>query len=127
MFDWQAPYPYLSLPVVLGSAGGLGLLIGPAGLWLLQHRRDPSLSDPSQASLDESFVMLLFLTSLTGLLLLIFRERQVMGLLLMVHLGFVLALFVTLPYGKFVHALYRVAALVKYAREDARNDTSRER
>jgi citrate/tricarballylate utilization protein len=34
--------------------------------------------------------------------------------LLIVHLGAVLALFVTLPYGKFVHALYRFAALVRY-------------
>jgi citrate/tricarballylate utilization protein len=40
-----------------------------------------------------------------------------MGLLLVVHLGAVLALFVTLPYGKFVHGIYRTAALVKFARE----------
>jgi citrate/tricarballylate utilization protein len=44
-----------------------------------------------------------------------------MGLLLVVHLSAVLALFVTLPYGKFVHGLYRAAALVKFAAE-ARND-----
>ena len=30
------------------------------------------------------------------------------------HLGAVLALFLTLPYGKFVHALYRFAALVRF-------------
>jgi hypothetical protein len=29
----------------------------------------------------------------------------------------VLALFVTLPYGKFVHGIYRAAALAKYAAE----------
>jgi len=29
----------------------------------------------------------------------------------------VFALFITLPYGKFVHGLYRFAALVRYARE----------
>jgi citrate/tricarballylate utilization protein len=40
-----------------------------------------------------------------------------MGLLLAVHLGFVFALFLTLPYGKFVHGLYRFLALVQYARE----------
>jgi citrate/tricarballylate utilization protein len=37
--------------------------------------------------------------------------------LLVVHLGLVLALFLTLPFGKFVHGLYRAAALVQYARE----------
>jgi len=31
-FGWIAPYAYTSLPVILGTVGGLGLLIGPAGL-----------------------------------------------------------------------------------------------
>jgi citrate/tricarballylate utilization protein len=67
-----------------------------------------------------SFITLLFLTSLTGLLLLVLREQAVMGPLLILHLGVVLALFVTLPYGKFVHGLYRLAALIHYARDDHR-------
>jgi citrate/tricarballylate utilization protein len=40
-----------------------------------------------------------------------------MGRLLALHLGAVLALFVTLPYGKFVHGFYRLAALWVYERE----------
>ena len=40
-----------------------------------------------------------------------------MGVLLVIHLGAVLALFLTLPYGKFVHGIYRTAALLKYAVE----------
>jgi citrate/tricarballylate utilization protein len=39
-----------------------------------------------------------------------------MGLLLVVHLGVVLALFLTLPYGKFVHGIYRGVALLRYRR-----------
>jgi citrate/tricarballylate utilization protein len=116
-----APYAYTSLPVILGTVGGLGLLAGPAGLFLLRARRDPALGDPAQGSLDEAFLLLLFLTSLTGLALLALRHQAVMGLLLVVHLATVLALFVTLPYGKFVHGLYRTAALVKFAAEE-RND-----
>lgn len=119
VFGWEAPYGYASLPVLLGTVGGIGLLIGPAGLLVLRQRRDRSLGDPEQEGMDVSFITLLFVTSLTGLLLLVLRERTVMGLLLIVHLGAVLALFVTLPYGKFVHGLYRVAALIKYANEDA--------
>jgi citrate/tricarballylate utilization protein len=111
---WSAPYPYTSLPVILGTSGGIGLLVGPLGLMVHRRKRDPALADPAESRLDESFLALLFLTSLSGLLLLVLRDRTAMAILLVVHLGIVLALFVTLPYGKFVHGLYRLAALVKY-------------
>ena len=117
VFGWQAPYAYTSLPVILGTAGGAGLVVGSAGLLMERRRRDPSLGDPAQDGLDQSFIALLFLAAFTGLLLLVLRERAVMSALLIVHLGVVLALFLTLPYGKFVHGIYRAAALVKYARE----------
>ena len=122
VFGWLAPYPYDSLPVLLGMAGGAGLLIGPAGLMVVRGHRDPALGDPDQRGLDESFIALLFLASLTGFLLLALRERAVMSALLVVHLGTVLALFVTLPYGKFVHGVYRTAALINYAMESRRTE-----
>jgi citrate/tricarballylate utilization protein len=124
VFGWHAPYAYTSLPVVLGTLGGAGLLVGPAGLFVLRRTRDPALGDPAQHGLDDSFLALLFLTSLTGLLLLVLRDGALMGSLLIVHLGIVLALFLTLPYGKFVHGFYRAAALVKYAIEMARDPES---
>lgn len=119
VFGWEAPYDYTSVPVVLGTAGGLGLLIGPVGQLILRTRRDPALGAPAQGGLDDAFIVLVFLTSLTGLMLLALRSEPIMGVLLIVHLGVVLALFLTLPYGKFVHGLYRAAALVKAAREGA--------
>jgi citrate/tricarballylate utilization protein len=117
VFGWIAPYAYTSLPVLLGTAGGVGLLIGPAGLLALRRRRDPALSAAGQRGLDESFIVLLLLTSLTGLALLVLRNQAAMAALLVIHLGAVVALFVTLPYGKFVHGIYRTAALVTYAAE----------
>jgi citrate/tricarballylate utilization protein len=119
VFRWYAPYPYISLPVILGTVGGVGLLVGPVGLFALKRRRDPALGDPDQNGLDVSFILLLFLTTVTGMLLLVARASSTMPYLLVTHLGLVLALFVTLPYGKFVHGIYRAAALVKYARESA--------
>ena len=115
----DAPYPFLSVPVIFGTLGGIGLLIGPAGLYFVKLRRDPAISDPQQNSADVSFLALLFLTSLTGLLLLALRDAREMAILLRVHLGVVLALFLTMPYGKFVHGAYRLAALVRYAFEAA--------
>jgi citrate/tricarballylate utilization protein len=117
VFGWRAPYGYSSLPVVLGTLGGAGLLAGSSGLSMLRRRRDPALGDPAQAGFDESFLALLFASSLSGLAVLMLRDRPVMGPLLLVHLGTVLALFVTLPYGKFVHGVYRMAALMIGARE----------
>ena len=118
--DWKAPYPFWSLPVLLGTVGGVGLLVGPAGLAWLKRRRDPELADPAQRGMEAGFLALLFLTSLTGLALLAFRETAAMGMLLVAHLGVVLALFATMPYGKFVHALYRLAALARFHLERRR-------
>jgi citrate/tricarballylate utilization protein len=120
VLGWRAPYGYASLPVVLGTLGGAGLLIGPAGLFAVRRRRDPALGDPVQDGPDESFILMLFMTSVTGLLLLALRGQPVMAPLLIVHLGFVLGLFLTLPYGKFVHGIYRTVALMIYAQERPR-------
>jgi citrate/tricarballylate utilization protein len=60
---------------------------------------------------------MLFLTSLTGMALLLWRDAPAMGPLLALHLGVVFSLFITMPYGKFVHGIYRYVALVRYARE----------
>ena len=112
-----APYPFWSAPVLLGTAGGIGLLIGPAGLLWLNLKRHPQQGDAAQKPMDRGFIALLFLTSATGLALLAGRDGGAMALLLAIHLGVVMALFLTLPYGKFAHGIYRSAALLKWAIE----------
>jgi citrate/tricarballylate utilization protein len=116
-FGWEAPYPVTSRPVVLGTVGGIGLLVGPIGLWRLNRRRHPEHGDRAQTTMDRGFIALLFLTSLTGLLLLVLRDTGAMALLLAIHLGVVMAFFATLPYGKFAHGVFRSAALLKWAIE----------
>lgn len=117
VFGWIAPYPWWDLPVMLGTLGGIGLLAGPAGLLAAKWTRDPALRDDARFDMDAAFLVMLFLTSLTGLALLLLRATPAMGLLLALHLGVVFAFFITMPYGRFVHGLYRFAALVRYAKE----------
>ncbi|NPU14560.1 tricarballylate utilization 4Fe-4S protein TcuB [Bradyrhizobium sp. 83002] len=113
----EAPYPLWDLPVVLGTLGGIGIVIGPLGLYAAKRKREPAMMDEGSRSMDVAFLAMLGLTGTTGLALLLLRESSAMGVLLALHLGAVFALFVTLPYGKFVHGLYRFLALVRYARE----------
>jgi citrate/tricarballylate utilization protein len=116
----EAPYALTSLPVLLGTAGGIGLLAGPAGLLWLNLRRNPQHGDTAQRPMDRGFIALLLLTSVSGLALLALRDSSMMSLLLAVHLGVVMALFLTLPYGKFAHGIYRSAALLKWSVEKRR-------
>ncbi|HOZ65684.1 MAG TPA: tricarballylate utilization protein TcuB, partial [Burkholderiaceae bacterium] len=67
--------------------------------------------------MDRAFIALLFFTSLTGLALMTWRDTTAMALMLALHLGVVMALFATLPYGKFAHGVFRSAALLKWAIE----------
>ncbi|OXS15322.1 TcuB protein [Zobellella denitrificans] len=122
VLGWSAPYGFFSLPKLLGTLGGLGLLIGPAGLLYLKRKRDPNTADLEQTGMDIAFIALLWLTAFTGLLLMVLRETGLLGLMLVIHLGFVMSLFLTLPYGKFVHGLYRLGALLKNALEQRREE-----
>jgi citrate/tricarballylate utilization protein len=113
----HAPYPLISAPVVLGSLGGVSLFIGAAGLLGLHLRRNPDQGDAAQQPMDRGFIALLLLTSSSGLALLALRDTAAMAGLLALHLGVVMALFATMPYGKFGHGVYRCAALLKFAVE----------
>ena len=119
----QAPYPILSLPVLLGTMGGLGLLIGPAGLIWNKLKSSPETT--RNQGMDYAFLASLFLVSLTGLLLLALRETSAMGMFLLIHLGFVLGFFLMLPYSKFVHGMYRFIALVRFSAEQGRSGRPR--
>jgi len=113
----EAPYPWYDLPVALGTLGGIGLVIGPTGLLAAKARRDPAAQDEARRGMDVAFIAMLLMTGITGLALLGWRETPAMGPLLALHLGVVFGFFITMPYGKFVHGLYRFAALIRYATE----------
>ena len=120
VFHEEAPYPLLSAPVLLGTIGGVSLCLGVVGLLWLNIRRHPLHGDTGQRAMDRGFMVLLILVSLSGLALLAFRTTPAMSMLLCLHLGVVMALFLTLPYGKFAHGIFRCAALLKWSIEKRR-------
>ena len=83
----------------------------------------PERGDSRQRPMDRAFIALLFLISVSGLLLWLARDTAAMALLLCAHLGAVMALFLTLPYGKFAHGIYRSAALLRFAVEKRQPST----
>jgi len=117
LLGWPAPYGFDSLPKLLGTAGGVSLALGTAGLGWLNLRRHPLQGDAAQKPMDRGFLLLLFLTASSGLAVMsCHRSAGFVGLLCL-HLGAVMALFATLPYGKFAHGVFRVAALLKWSIE----------
>jgi citrate/tricarballylate utilization protein len=80
-------------------------------------RRNPLQGDEHQIPMDRGFIALLLLVSASGLALLAWRETNALGILLAVHLGLVMAFFLTMPYSKFAHGIFRTAALLKYTIE----------
>jgi citrate/tricarballylate utilization protein len=117
VMGYAAPYAFLSAPVLLGTVGGILLLIGTVGLFAMKFVDDPIPSVRRLLGGDIALLILLALTSLTGLMLLALRSTSAMSTMLALHLGFILALFLALPYSKMVHGVYRSAALLRRAVE----------
>jgi citrate/tricarballylate utilization protein len=117
VLDWPAPYDFTSLPKILGTVGGIALAWGTLGLWRLNLARDPSHGDIQQRPMDRGFIALLFLISVSGLALMLSKNSMTMPSLLALHLGLVMALFLTLPYGKFAHGIFRMASLLRFSVE----------
>jgi citrate/tricarballylate utilization protein len=118
-----APYPYLSIPVLIGTLGGLMLLAGTSGFIYLKFNQRRA-RQMGQLQLDLTLTTSLWLIALSGLLLLVLRETSAMPALLLVHLGFVFGFFITMPYTKMVHGLFRMLSLALFyaETEDAVSD-----
>jgi citrate/tricarballylate utilization protein len=111
------PYALGSAPVIFGAVGGVALILGTGGLLYFKLRSDPDPAGAGAPGMDYIFLVTLGLVALTGMFTLVYRETSAMGSLLVLHLGFIAALFLTAPYGKFVHAVYRTLAVMRYEME----------
>ncbi len=112
VFDMQAPYGFFSLPKLLGVPGGVLLTIGTIGLAWLKTKADPKLGAVRVWGGEMGFIVLLGATGATGLALYAATGTGAVPLLLAIHLGFVLAFFLLLPYSKMIHGFYRLSALI---------------
>ena len=110
------PYPLLSVPVILGTAGGLSMLAGCAGLIALKRRGGPA----EHRVADYGLLFGLGLLALTGLLTVALRATPAFGLILVLHLATIVVCFGIAPYTRFVHAGYRFLALAADAIEQRR-------
>jgi citrate/tricarballylate utilization protein len=116
----RPPYSLASAPVILGTLGGVGILAGACGFLVLNRRDTRQLAVASSASLDSAFLAALILVCMTGIAVLVTQKSVgVVHVVLLAHLATIIMFYITVPYGKMMHAVYRFGALVRYARDTA--------
>ena len=117
LFGWHAPYR------VVRACRSCSARSAASGCWSVRRAARAaagairSWATPRSAAWTRPSSPCCSSPASPGWLLLVLRDTAAWGCCWRVHLGVVLALFLTLPYGKFVHGLYRFLALVKYAGE----------
>ena len=108
------PYAYLSVPVVTGTLGGVGMIAGGAGLLVLKARSDGARSTERMRAADYAFTTALLLLAVTGLLTLAVRDTAAFGPVLTAHLAAIMVSFAVAPYTKFAHWPYRLLSIYKH-------------
>jgi citrate/tricarballylate utilization protein len=125
LLGMNPPYDYLSAPVISGTLGGAGMVVGCTGLIALQTRSERELGSESMRRADYGFLWALLILSLTGLLTLVVRATSLFAPVFVVHLASVIVAFAVAPYTKFVHWVYRLLAIYKHNLDQARSARSR--
>lgn len=98
----------------LGYIGGILLLYGVIGL--ITGRNKAELENSLKTSYSDSFLLwLILLVGITGFAIVVFRTIPVLynltGIVYLVHLITVFLLFLSIPYSKFSHLVFRTTAV----------------
>jgi citrate/tricarballylate utilization protein len=120
MMGLEPPYELLSVPVVCGTLGGIGLVVGCAGLLHIKVRSANVVSVAEMTIKDYGLLCALTFLALSGLATLVARSSPAFGPTFLVHLAAIILTFAAMPYSKLVHVVYRSLALVRDHAELAR-------
>jgi quinone-modifying oxidoreductase subunit QmoC len=107
------PLPLLHPFKILGNLSAAALVVG--GVLLFTTRFGTYRSLISSSAIDVFFLSVVGLVILTGVVIEVARftfPANISAFLYTFHLGVVMTLFLTFPYSKFAHMLYRTLALV---------------
>jgi quinone-modifying oxidoreductase subunit QmoC len=113
--DIGYPVPITHWNKWLGNISALLLVVGGILLFVNRLKREDKLVGQTTA-FDRFFLWLVLAVIATGVFTEVFRfigvDPMIGFAVYIVHLGVVLSLFLTLPYSKFAHIVYRTLAMV---------------
>jgi quinone-modifying oxidoreductase, subunit QmoC len=112
LFGVKTPLPQVHFIKLLGNVSAVLLVVGVA--WLLWNRTARPAAAGRSAAFDTFFIGLVVLVVASGVgaeLGRLFLPVRVALALYVLHLGMVLSMFLTFPFSKFAHALYRTLAM----------------
>jgi citrate/tricarballylate utilization protein len=122
----QPPYDWISVPVILGTLGGIAVSAAAIAFMVMDRRAPTQVTVKEGESMDLAFLVALLFVSLTGIALLATQKAAgVIHAVLLIHLATVLAFFILLPYSKMMHAVYRFGAILRNAQESREEERQR--
>jgi len=107
------PLPLSHFYKILGNVSGALLVVG--GAMLVGNRLGDRKASGTSSAFDSFFLGVVVLVIATGMTVELARLADAASFALtiyVVHLGAVMTLFLTFPYSKFAHMLYRTLAMV---------------
>lgn len=111
ILDLMPPYGISSVPVILGSVGGVSAIVGCVLLVTIKPKADASLSTPTMYRADQRLIVGLLIIMVTGFFVTSLRFTVAFPVAFIVHIACVATGFLVFPRSKFVHLFFRTVAI----------------